>query len=323
MLTAVIAALTIVGGAMPMADASPAVTARKGEPVSETVRVASYNAGVMVKPRGTLADVTALMEAGVDVIALQEASSGEKRKAIREQLLDCETCLYDGWMPTEAVPGGQPILYRSDRFTLVDEGMVEVSPATFVGSRGAGPSTIRAKWVTWVRLKSVATGRPFWVLNNHAVPTVQRGDGRPNTKLIKRVRLYRQHMEGLTALIDELRASAGGAIYVLGDLNVNYRTDSVVAPTVFPYYTMTQAGLTSTYGVLGMPEHGTHVLPNGFDKRLIDYGYYLPKRWMTPTVQNVLEGYRSDHRPLVVDYTLFSRGCFVQHENVCLTPPAE
>jgi endonuclease/exonuclease/phosphatase family metal-dependent hydrolase len=315
-LSAVIGAFALASGVVPGATSYAAT--RKADPASETIRIASYNAGAMVKVKGSVRDVQGLIDDGVDVIALQEFSSGQKRAAVRADFLDCETCLYDGYMPAEAVPGGQPILYRSDKFTLLDAGMVQVSKDTYVGPRGAGPSTLRAKWITWVRLKTIATNRQIYVLNNHAVPTVQRGDGSPNARLPKRVKLYGQHMAGLQALITQIQSTTGGAIYVVGDLNVNYRTDSVLAPEVFPYANLTAVGMTATYATLGMPEHGTHVLPSGFDKRLIDYGYYQPRRWVTPSAQNILEGFRSDHRPLVMDYMLSNRACFSHHVNVCL-----
>ena len=310
-------ALTLAPGAV---ASTPTVGKGRAEPVTETVRIASYNAGAMVSTHGTVADVKALIDEGADVIALQETSSWAKRVKIRDKYVDCETCVYKAWIPVPAVPGGQPILYRSDKFELLGYGALQVTQDTYVGPRGAGPSTIRAKYITWVRLRSLATKRQAYVLNNHAVPTVQRGDGTPNTRLAKRLAIYGKHMAGLTAFINEIKSTTGGAVFVVGDLNVNYRTDRAIAPEIFPYHTLSELDLEATYEPLGMPEHGTHVLPNGFDKRLIDYGYFLHRRFVSPTAQAIPQGLHSDHRPLVVDYRLSSRGCFHQGVNECDNP---
>ncbi|MFN8193578.1 MAG: hypothetical protein U0R80_04750 [Nocardioidaceae bacterium] len=298
------------------------VPTRRGEPVVESVRIASYNAGSMVGVKGTVKDVQALIDQGVDIIALQEMSSWTKRVKIREKYLDCETCLYDGYVPVQAVPGGQPILYRSDRFTLLDSGMSQLTKDTYVGPRGAGPSTIRARWVTWVRLRTVATGRQVYILNNHGVPTVQRGDGQPNMRLKKRVAVYAKHMAGLESFVDSIKTTTGGSIFVVGDLNVNYRTDRVVAPDVFPFHSLGLVGMQASYEKLGLPEHGTHVLPNGYDKRLIDYSYSSQPRFVSPTAQTILTGLHSDHRPLVVDYRYASKACFSHHQDICPGAPA-
>ena len=113
----------LVAGPTLVPGAGAQVSAGRGEPVVESVRIASYNAGAMVSVKGTVSDVGSLIDQGADVIALQEMSSWKKRVKIRERYVDCETCVYDAWIPVAAVPGGQPIIYRSDKFELIDFGM--------------------------------------------------------------------------------------------------------------------------------------------------------------------------------------------------------
>ena len=60
------------------------------------------------------------------------------------------------------------------------------------------------------------------VFNNHAVPSVQDRDGRPNWDHRRRIALYRKHMLALKALVSRLRAPGEG-VFVTGDLNVNFR----------------------------------------------------------------------------------------------------
>jgi len=200
------------------------------------------------------------------------------------------------------VPGGQPILWRSDKFTLLGRDWIEVAPETYVGDRGAGPATMHAKYVVRVRLLDNATGRRIWILNNHFVPTVQGADGGRNDN-IRRTRLYAQHMAGLHGVMDRVRTEEGGGlVFVTGDFNVNYRNDKVAQDPIFPYAGLGIRRFRSSYFRLGEPRIGTHVLDNGFDKRLIDYVNFHPSRRLAATAQRIVTGLNSDHRPLIVDF---------------------
>ena len=65
--------------------------------------------------------------------------AGQRRERVRKRLLDCATCTWDGWIPVPAVQGGQPILWRSDKFTFLGRDWIEVAPETFVGEPRRGP----------------------------------------------------------------------------------------------------------------------------------------------------------------------------------------
>jgi endonuclease/exonuclease/phosphatase family metal-dependent hydrolase len=297
-------ALVVAGAAQ-----SPAVAAKGGKtkartPVTSTVKIATYNSAATAKTERAVADITRLA-AGSDVVALQEMGSGKRRSAVAASLVDCETCTFDAFMPVPAVPGSTPILWNSERFGLWESGTRQVSQDTYVGRAGAGPSTLRAKYINYVLLRDRATGVKFYVLNNHAVPTVQGKGGGANRKHPKRLALYRQHMNGLRALIAEF-AAPNRAVFVTGDLNVNYRRDRIVQDRLFPYYNLKQVGLQASHAALGEPRIGTHVLGSGNSTRLIDYVYYLRQKAVVPVKQQVLTGYSSDHRPLVVDFQFIS-----------------
>jgi endonuclease/exonuclease/phosphatase (EEP) superfamily protein YafD len=241
----------------------------------------------------------------VHVLALQEMANPTRRKRVRASLVSCDRCRFDAYMPRSAVPGSTPILYRSKRFRLLKAGTRQVTKATRVGPRGAGPARIRAKYVNFVRLRDVKTGRAVVVLNNHAVPSVQARGGAPNTRLRKRLTLYRQHMRALQRMVD--RFEVRGKVFVTGDLNVNYRSDRRLAPRLFPYHRLGRLGMRASYQTLGEPGTGTHVLRSGNDRRLIDYVYYRHQRSVRPVRQAILRGYASDHRPLVVTFRLTRR----------------
>jgi hypothetical protein len=294
-------ALLVAGaGQAPAMAAKGGTTART--PVTSTVRIATYNAAAATRTDLAVADIQRLA-AGSDVLALQEMGSGARRSAVAASLVDCDTCLFDAFMPVPAVPGSTPILWNSERFKFKSSGTRQVTKDTYVGKAGAGPSTLRAKYINYVLLKDRQTKVNFYVLNNHAVPSVQGDGGRANRKYPKRLELYRRHMDGLKQLVGELQVT-GRAVFVTGDLNVNYRRDRIVQDRLFPYHNLRQVGLLASHEALGEPAIGTHSLGSG--SRLIDYVYFPRHDKVTPLAQQVHTGYSSDHRPLVVDFQLTS-----------------
>jgi endonuclease/exonuclease/phosphatase (EEP) superfamily protein YafD len=315
-------ALVIIGalglGLSPSAGASPTPsTASAAEPAASRIRIATFNTAATSSTRQGFNDVKDLLAAGPDIVALQEMSSWERRERVRKRLLDCETCTWDGWIPVPAVQGGQPVLWRSDKFTFLGRDWIEVAPETFVGDRGAGPSTMHAKYVVRVRLQDKVSGRTIWILNNHFVPTVEGSDGNRNDNY-RRTRLYARHMSGLQAVIDKIRTEEGaGLVFVTGDFNVNYRKDKIAQDPIFPYAALSTRGLRSSYFKLGEPATGTHVLDNGFDKRLIDYVHFKRTRRVTAMGQQIVRGMNSDHRPLIVDFKIRRRACWVGGQTVC------
>lgn len=299
--------------AVPSAPATRAAA----EPVASSVQIASFNTAATSATWQAFRDVKRLLESGPDIVALQEMSSWERRERVRKRLLDCTDCAWDGWMPVPAVPGGTPILWRSDKFTFLGRDWIQVAPETYVGDRGAGPRTMHPKYVVRLRLKDNLTGRTIWILNNHFVPTVQSSDGGRNSN-VRRTRLYARHMDGLLAIIDKIRTEEGGGlVFVTGDFNVNYRNDKIAQDPIFPYTALATRQLRSSYYKLGEPATGTHVLKNGFDKRLIDYVNYKPTRRVIATGQRILGRMYSDHRAVIVGFKVTTRGCWKNGELIC------
>jgi endonuclease/exonuclease/phosphatase (EEP) superfamily protein YafD len=282
---------------------SPAVVAAAATPAPQGLQIATYNIKGALSTTQTVTDLRKLSAAGADVMALQEMGSRPRRDAVAAALVNCAGCQYDAFMPTVSGQSEVPILYRWSKFRLEESGATQVSVPTYVGAPGAGPSTMNAKYVTWVKLRQRATGQLFYVLNNHTVPTVQAPTGGSNPAFPVRLSLYRQHMTGLKALVTQVKAT-GAAVFVTGDLNVSYRRDKVVQDRIFPYYNLRQVGVRASYDALGEPVLGTHVLDNGNATRVIDYVDYLVHPKVTPVKQSVLLGYASDHRPVMVRFDI-------------------
>lgn len=280
-----------------------------GAPHSEMpLRVATFNTAATLGSRAAAEDVVGVVRKGrPHVLALQEMGSPDRRALVRRALVDCKGCPYRAYVPGSAVPASTPILWRARRLALVRGFSRQVTEATRVGARGAGPAVIRAKFVNGVHLRDRLTGRHVYVLNNHTVPTVQTGDGSPNTRLPARLGIYRKHMQGLQEVVAGLRQT-GAAVLVVGDLNVNYRSDRVAKPRLFPYARLGEVGMRASFEATGLPRRGTHVLRrSGNSVRLIDYVYVLRRRGSAPLDNRIMGGFRSDHRPLVVTLLMKAR----------------
>ena len=297
-------------GAVPVpttATAAPMPQAAKVRNYSSQMSLASYNIRHALSPATATRDVERLVSAGADVIGLQEMGSRKRRNAVMSAVRDCRSCVMDGaFFDSPAALGAVPILYRKDRFSLYDSGSQMLFPRTYIGPRGAGPSTSPAKYVTWVKLQEHRTGRFFYVLNSHALPSVQGSGGGANSNRT-RISLYKKHMEGLKALVTQFKRHQVG-VFVLGDLNVHYARDRVVQDRAFPFKNMADVRVKASYERLGIPDSGTHLRSDGTSRRLIDYVYFLGRAVFRPKNQSILDGYSSDHRPLVVSFRAVGPG---------------
>lgn len=302
-----VAVMSIVCLGASATSAAPERGGRHEVHASSSVRIVTYNVGAKISPARTMEDLAKIFAKDPDIVALQEMSSPEKRQLVAQLYLDCENCLWDAYMPGPAVPGETPVLYRSDRLTLLDANTVQVTEPTYVGDWGAGPATIHAKFVTWVRLLDHRSGRMINVLNNHTVPSVQDKNGGPNHRSPARLKIYRKHLAGVQTLVRTFVEERQGLVFVTGDLNVNYRRDRVLSPAMFPYSSLGEVGLRASYEALGEPPIGTHVLDSGIGTRLIDYVYYRPGGTVEAYEQRILTGFASDHRPLVAEFQVTRR----------------
>lgn len=278
-----------------------------GKVKEKVLRVATFNTAATLGARAAAQDVVGVVRKGrPHVLALQEMGNPDRRALVRRALVGCTRCAYRAFVPGSAVPASTPILWREGRLELVRPFSRQVTSATRVGPRGAGPAVIRAKYVNGVHLRDRLTGRHVYVLNNHTVPTVQTGEGLPNKRLPARLGIYRKHMQGLQEIVSRLRRT-GAAVLVVGDLNVNYRSDRRTRPRLFPYTRLGAVGMRSSFEAR-LPRRGTHVLRrSGGSQRLIDYVYVMRRRGSPALDNRIMGGFRSDHRPVVVTLLVRAR----------------
>jgi endonuclease/exonuclease/phosphatase family metal-dependent hydrolase len=270
------------------------VTAGSGsaEAAGTTVSVATWNVGAE-NTRNVGAEVKDLMRFA-DVIGIQELS-GSELSSVR-QTVTCASCAYAGYFS----PDKEPIVWKKSKFKLLDSGTILVSPRTFVG--GTRPYVAK-RYINWVKLQDRASGQQFYFINQHAVSGAQR-DGRPRSDRPERVELYRKHMEKLTALINQ-KKQEGKPVLIVGDLNSDYRVDSRVQHSLFPYSRLRQVGAKSTFEVLGLggipSSKGTFTGVND----LIDYVYFVTANDTKAVRHHISQStHGSDHYAVFATLTL-------------------
>ena len=177
-----------------------------------------------------------------------------------------------------------PIFYRTDKYTAVDQGRQRAFSAGQKVERrgGKGTEKTKDKWVNWVQLQDNATQETFYVVNTHLlVGAYNKG---VNGKNKKRIALYKQQLNTVTALTDQFQSS-GSSVYVTCDCNVNYDADAD------PVAAMGDSGLIANWRDLdGSPTLGK--------KQRLDYVWSN----RTPSGQTIGEKSGSDHSAVTVTY---------------------
>lgn len=174
---------------------------------------------------------------GADLVGLQEA--------LPAQLGDLETLLPDfgrfGAGRDEDLGGEHcAILYRRDRFELLDNGTFWLSETPLIpGSKGWDAAYVRI--VTWGRLRDLRSNEIFFHFNTHFDNVSEKA----------------RH-ESAKLLVSRLREITGqsASVVLTGDLNTT--SDSL------PVQTIVAAGLLDAIGITVDPHHGPTSTWNGF-----------------------------------------------------------
>ena len=230
-----------------------------------------------------------------DVIGLQEFGPSSQRDSLKHVVKTCASCGYAMYMPSLDDGGNTPIVWKKARFKLLGTGHLQAYDGPQKVEDGAGGTQATAKHVIWVYLQERKSGKKFYFMNTHLIPTVE-SNGHPITSKPRRLALYKKHINALASKANTLRKRA--PVLITGDFNVNYRRDKVVKASMFPYATLGKVSIWANWRYLGMPKEGTH------DKRLIDYVFASRQSHVVPTKQKILPTYGSDHHALQVTFRL-------------------
>lgn len=153
-------------------------------------------------------DLLKLIGTGAGIIGLQE-TGGKKRTQRVRRILKNQGYGVHGKSNT-------PIAFDKDQYRRIGKGAPIISPDTFVGSRGAGPSTLKQKYANYLILKQLGGGPRRSVTNVHLAPSRQ---------LAVRRRLSDQQIANVIALQKQI-AKQYPKIQrnVIGDFNVGKKS---------------------------------------------------------------------------------------------------
>jgi endonuclease/exonuclease/phosphatase (EEP) superfamily protein YafD len=239
------------------APAAPAPT----QPLAgETVRVGHANIKVGTSTFAT--DLATVLESGPDFVTLNEVADRSDSQLRPPG--------YQSYRSMEHTYSREtPVLWRTDRWTLVDSGTRWLT-------------TRKVKWgeraVNWVTVRSTRTGATVSVVSAHAAPTTHATAG-----------LLPIFAQGLSELVGELKGS--GPVLVGGDLNAHYTSAS------YPRALLSAGGLSATFDTFGIPAGGTG------DHRGGTIDYLLHTTGLRPTAQSTAE-LASDHDALFGTFVL-------------------
>lgn len=214
----------------------------------------------------------------VDLLGLQEVH-GPGRDAVMENL-DGWTAYRPGWAGSQRQT---PVMWRTSAFEMVGYGTELLARGVF---------TLPDRWGNWCELLHKPTRRTVYLLNSHAHPHIERA-GHPRS--LPRTREAEAHF---AALVTAARYfGTQGEVFVTGDFNVDYVADRRVRYPRFPYTTFANAHLIPCW-------RGASRVVGTHGNRTIDYVYHRRSGHVTFEHVKVLDGYHSDHKPVLATYNV-------------------
>jgi cell wall-associated NlpC family hydrolase/exonuclease III len=244
-------------------------------PASAPVSIATWNV-LKSNAKGRISDGVASLAESADVFGLQEMGSSSDRATANRAAAKAGFT-----MTTDHT--AVPLFYRTDKYTLVEQGKVRAFPGgEKVETRGGkGTERVTGKSIVWVHLRDNTTQETFYVVNTHLLVGAYNRGAKHNAK---RIALYKQQLNALTNLVDSFQ-DEGSAVYVTGDFNVNYDTDAT------PIVHMADHGLTPNWQYL----EGRATIGK---KTRIDYVWSN----RAPSTQTVGDKFGSDHSSVLVTF---------------------
>ena len=187
---------------------------------------------------------------GADIITFQELHQKADRQAVKEALIDCDTCEYDAFFSEKAPDLG--IAWKKAMLELVGRGHdIQVHGKLHFrdGGVGGGGGTISDRHIVWAELVHKSSGIHFVIANTHVLPSITLPD---------RQEYFERHMKALRKFVAEMKERNLPVILTL-DGNANFHKEE--------YKKLFEAmGFAIIWVELGFPESGTH----GKGKRVID-----------------------------------------------------
>ncbi len=277
--------------ASPGANVAPEFLQPPKEPQKKYshVTVVTYNQNKEMGPEAAERDLRRLMRTRVDVILLQEVWP-DSRDAVFSKI-EAE----GKWNVHRPAPKAMAMMWRKSTMKFIDSGKT-----TLVESDGAG--TYRPKryycWAYLEHRESKMKGTYASTHFDHRVGYSGRYNMDPNLTRF-RERLQIEVRDFPRFLRDDHMKR--GCVFAGGDFNISFRADINIRLPNMLYSTMRAVGLRCSYEILEMPTRGSRKRGSSLFDQI--YHWAPLKGQIKPVYQKIiLDGYYSDHRPVMVTY---------------------
>lgn len=258
------------------------------------VTVASWNA-MKDNKKNDATEVKALLTKA-DVIGLQEIHVKKQRQRMATLI---KSKAYDGY-PSKLPKNDNDnaasclIVWKQTSFQLVKAGKT--------GKVSAATKDLRARYITWVKLRSIATGQQFYVVNTHMIKYVDNA-GVLTTSHPTNVSRYTGHIQKLVALLRTFQKD-NVPVFVTGDFAVDYRTDDK-GTSIFPKAALGSIGFRSNWDLTGLSgiDPTANTYGGAGTTRLIDY-VFASSEVTAPITSIDPSHHGSDHAPVYLTVTI-------------------
>ncbi len=269
--------------------------------VLDEVGVVSFNARRTLSPEDARHDWRRLLRRrGVDLVGWQEAATPVFRDLARE---------WDrrGWATWQAPGSGAAaplaVTWRRTTFAFLGASTRRMHAGA---SAAVTEDPFPSRWVVTVRLRHRASGRTVTLLDTHVNQTIETGQ---RFELNLNARRAKRHFATMARMWGR---TSGDVVLGAGDFNFD-RADDAEARPAGGLSRAFEGRATSSYDALGLTEEPTR------NTRWIDYVWLADGsvRRRTPggtrgpaqlASHRTLDGFRSDHRPLLARVRLYAQG---------------
>lgn len=225
-----------------------------------TITVATWN--VKYDNKNNIANETKTILRTANVVGLQEVHTAAQRNNIRK-LIESGSYAVSPKAHTnnDSKTGAESnaIVWREKEFFRTDEGVI--------GPLASDVDGLRARYITWVKLKQRATGKQFYVVDTHMIRDVETNGALSDKKA--NVAAYKTYMQKLVALVKKQQKD-NVPIFVVGDFAMNYRKDTGEVAT-FPKAALGSIGVKSNWELTNLAGISSKANTYGSSNRLIDY----------------------------------------------------
>jgi hypothetical protein len=262
---------------------------------TQSLRIGSYNIE-MDQPMDQFRAGVTFIKSVSDVAGLQEAGGGDRRR-----YLDGD----HSWRIYHAPSLPQvPVIWNPRVYEFVNAHQIKLSDAATVEKAGKGLMHWNAAYAPVVRLRQIATGYVFSVINVHLIRGAV-NQGRPRKDAPRTYRVYRHQVKAVKAAVRDER-DHGLPVYVTGDFNVGYVADREYRVHKLPYHRLTSVNQIANWKGKTLNNYGTHI-DTDCPKGKSHCGAYIDQIW-APTVAATSTVYtdqiHSDHYPIMSTYPI-------------------